>query len=568
MKAKDYRRLAKLSLASRKSTARSTVRGMSFGLILLIPVIFVAGALFGDLNAQINKNPDTLYASIKVAAERTGVPDYKGEYDYIISNSHAGGIEAAAEGSEVFRFEQLYARGGYEDQPWYACSVNSGELIPGTMPRERIDPHNVMYDYSARAFAALLPGGKDFVPQKLSKNYADGVFVPGMDKGFTGDGKGQVILSQMLLDHLELELEDVYGKSFSLMYVDGYGGGNVTHNTIVIDNDNNPANNTFESISSGEMYMNSKMLYLCQDFEVVGIIRSEVTEFATKSSSGASHMSNFMLFTNASAQLPDGKMLEPVITFYEHEEEAYNFQLLATYTQSESEFEELNKTYIAMGANNFTSVIQYPVDKKLFTQESLFIDTPSYAHLDSVMDGLRSELSFFIDDENSYMLSSFSSQIYSQLKMVYEIFTYMVMFLSIMGGIIFFAAVVNLFNSIVHSVDSRKYYLAVMRAIGAKDNMIPKLYMAESLTLFRRMLVWVLIFATAICAGIKLLLDQLFGYVNQSGIFPYTITINPWYIPIAIGAGLAVVLVLGFLFSWGCSRSVSKRPIMSLLGES
>ena len=57
MKRKDYKRLAKISLKARKKTTRSTVRGISFGLILLMPLLFIVIAFHLDLNKEVNKDP-------------------------------------------------------------------------------------------------------------------------------------------------------------------------------------------------------------------------------------------------------------------------------------------------------------------------------------------------------------------------------------------------------------------------------------------------------------------------------------------------------------------------------
>jgi hypothetical protein len=106
-----------------------------------------------------------------------------------------------------------------------------------------------------------------------------------------------------------------------------------------------------------------------------------------------------------------------------------------------------------------------------------------------------------------------------------------------------------------------------MRAIGAKSNVIPKLYLAESITLFKRTFVWVTIFAGLLCTGIKIGLDYTFAYINNNGFLPYQISISAWYIPLSLLIGLVGLFILGFAFSYGCSRKIAKSPIMSILGD-
>ena len=55
MKFRDYVRISRISLNSKKKTTRATVRGISFGLILLLPLLFLVMAFYIDLNEEINK---------------------------------------------------------------------------------------------------------------------------------------------------------------------------------------------------------------------------------------------------------------------------------------------------------------------------------------------------------------------------------------------------------------------------------------------------------------------------------------------------------------------------------
>ena len=57
MRGRDYFRLAWLSLKAKKKTTIQTIVGLSFGLILLFPMLFVAIGFYGGFNAEINANP-------------------------------------------------------------------------------------------------------------------------------------------------------------------------------------------------------------------------------------------------------------------------------------------------------------------------------------------------------------------------------------------------------------------------------------------------------------------------------------------------------------------------------
>ena len=575
MKAKEYFRLAKLSLASRKSTSRSTVRGISFGLILLIPVIFVSVGLFGDLNAQVNKNPELLYVNMKIAAERTGKTDIVSE-DFnssVIAFSHTQGIIQNVQYDEAFLYEQIYAsfdsasasRTTNQYQA-FSFGIDGAQQIPIYLALN----DSYSFSYNISPFAAILSNQDNFVPQKVLKKFPK-IFVDGMDKGFTGDGKGQVILSEMFLQSIGVSNIEIYGKTFSIQYTDNPSDSlRVINDSIYIDSDSNPSNDSYGEIESNYR-TNTKTSYFCYRFEVVGIVRKEVTDYAKKAFKEYNYsehiMSNMMFFAQTSAVMPAGDALEPIITEYTSTNDDYiSKRLLATYSFGEAAFQTLNEEYMCFGANNFNSFKRYGSD--FYPQQTLFLDASNFAQLDSMVGSISSQLSEFFSFDYSDPTFYLSSNLYSQLSLVYKIFTYLIMFLAIMGGIIFFAAMVNLFNSIVHIVDTGKKYLAVMRAVGAKNGVIPKLYLAESLTLFRRCLVWVVIFAGLICTGIKLALDSAFEYVNSNNFFPLDLNINVIFIPISILIGMSLLIVLGIVFAFGCSYSIANKPIMSILGES
>ena len=71
MKRKDYIRLSKISLKARKKTTRSTVRGISFGLILLLPLLFIVIAFHLDLNKEVNKDASLRIFNISYTEEAT-----------------------------------------------------------------------------------------------------------------------------------------------------------------------------------------------------------------------------------------------------------------------------------------------------------------------------------------------------------------------------------------------------------------------------------------------------------------------------------------------------------------
>ncbi len=152
---------------------------------------------------------------------------------------------------------------------------------------------------------------------------------------------------------------------------------------------------------------------------------------------------------------------------------------------------------------------------------------------------------------------------YATFSMINFIITIAMSFAAVFAGIILFAALVNLFNTIMHSVNSRKNYLGVMRAIGARSSVIPKLYVSEVMRVFARAFVWIALIGGAICVGIKLLFDYLFkGGLAYGNV---VISISWATIPIALVVVIAVLAVIGLAFALGCSLKMSRKPIMETL---
>ena len=573
MKFNDYFRLSKISLSSRKQTSRSTVRGISFGMILLIPVIFLSLGLYGDLNKKINKSPELLYADLSVTAERSGVEDSSlVNYNPIISSKHAENLINKLSSTETIYYEQIYS---YINKDFVSLNSENQFNDYRNIFSYKIDDTDYTDVYFSRnnnnnqtPFAAILNKEKvnNFFPNKVKSKF-DTVYLDNYNQGFTGDGKGQVVLSEQFIDMLGLKAEDVYKKTFSLSYEDNMSSSYYFNNTnIYIDNDSNSNNNSFSDTN----YDDTKNVNLCNEYEVVGIIKNEVTKYAQTAFKNSNYypstyiMANMMFFSDASLFLSGGDTLEPEISeLISDDEERSSNKYVATYTNSD--FNNLNKEYMCLGANCFNTFNNYGI---YCPTKRLFFDTKTYDELDDVISEITKEVGFLYNDSSEIQMSYvFGSEFYSSVKIVYIVFSYIILFLSIMGGIIFFSAMVNLFNSIVHSIDTRKNYLGIMRAIGAKNNTIPKLYLAESLTLFKRSFFWIVIFSGLICTGIKIGLDSIFEYVNNSGSFPYPISISAVYIPIAILTGLFVLFALGALFSYGCSRTVAKSPITRVLGD-
>lgn len=611
MKRKDYFRLAKISLKARRKTTKSTVRGITFGLILLIPVVFIGMGVFGDLNAKINKNPDVLYSKVTAAAKRTGIADAAAtnSENFRVSFDTAKGAFDKYKTSEKIIYEQVTAdfnfnimtrkneTSGYGNRESFGFSIG-GEaeksLYVDSFRSQNGDGRNDYGDNNEAPtypktdtrvpFAAIFDlknsGRSDFTPKKYKDRFGDNIYVPGCDKGFSANSKGEVIISEKFIqalnsgnDGTKLTPSSFYNKTLSISFRDISGYNQFSYSNVYINPDSvAPAPDDYMELSDrSAAYPNPGVRYFFKNYKVVGVIRDEVTEWAMNvnvvDSYGPAHyLSNVVYLTTDSLIDNSGKALDPVITQVSKPdlgENNNNNEIYYVATYETDDLASANEEYICLGSAAFSTK---EGGGGFYSGVKFFADPKTYAELKSIAGILHSDMDALFGESGSWYINGlFLSRIYSDMDMMYNVFTYMILFLAVMGGIIFFASMVNLFNSIVHSVDSRKGYLGVLRAVGGKRSMINNLYFAESLSIFTRAVFWILGFAGAICIGIKLLMDFVLKYVNR--MMPFSLSIGWIYIPVAIGACLSVLLLLGFLFSYGCSWKVSREQITKTLAQ-
>lgn len=568
MKIKEYFRLAKISLKSRKKTTKSTVRGISFGLILLVPIIFLAMGLYSDLNKKINENPHAIYTKIIMAAERYNMPDQQEFYDsetgnyvsaLIGSNNMDKLLQVGDNTCQKVVYEKLYSRGSSSagtvnvngakysiDSPNFKdFKINaSNELNDGSYDTQK------KYEdaYTSAAVFDLEKSNKGIFVEKIVEKFDNKIFVDNMDKGFTDGGKGQVILSEKLINELGYTAEQVYGKKFSVQITQNYS----------IDSNSNP--NDYDQNDNFSLTG-----YLCYEYEVVGIVKKQVTEYCANMDPDHANAVG-MYFSKASMVMPDGSCLEAVSTTITNDNYSSTYY---TYLQLD-ELKTLNKEYMLIPTHNFafSSISGY----RTCGQETIFYQPASYQANSKIVSEIASKIKAVyptnavnILSNSTFSDSSGVSPMYQQFNLVFMVFNIVTIAFVTIGGIIFFASMVNLFNTIMHSVDSRKNYLGVMRAIGAKKSVIPKLYVYESFAIFNRALIWVYTFGIAICVGIKIGLD--FAFKKIGNVLGVALSINWIYILVTLAAITGVLLLLGWSFAYGCSRKLASKTITDILTE-
>lgn len=555
MKINDYWRLAKISLKARKKATRSTISGMSISLIIIVPVIFAIIALYASILPQLNKNPEALYAVFTSAQEDFSI---KGEIDFnnvnFLGSIYRSSSDFMYDRNDVIRKEVpnalhyvLMNKAKYDsgdDTSLYERIQIEDKKYPLYRNNSTIDPGFVLYTN----LAVVDTNDLDLL---ANPNY--GVMGSTYNKGFTGNGARQVILSHRYLKLAGLTANDVYGKKISIEMREMNGTCGLMMNGIET---------------------NFVDHYILRDFEVVGVIGSSETNGLSMSISNEIGDADIIV-SGASYYGENGK---PVITntISQKTENGYN-----RYFCDFGNIAEKNDkaySYIFPGADNYSPYnyaiindngIIYAMEKNFYKYVPNRDSLNPYGELSSIMSKMYQH--YKADYESKLMFevgSGIASPYYSNFVMINLIVTILLGIASVFAGIVLFAALVNLFNTIMHSVNSRKNYLGVMRAIGAKSSVIPKLYLFEVLRVFTLAFIWIAIIGGAICIGIKLLFDNMFAggiALGMSEASSIVISISWGMIPITLLVVMALLFVIGFVYAIGCSWRISRKPIVEVL---
>lgn len=563
MKLKDYWRLAKISLAARKKSTRSTVIGISFSLIIIVPLLFAMIGINQNILKMLNANPDQLFATFYSAEEGSKLAEKPFSYDsnqtYLVYDgifSNYNYMQAFSDHNDYFKNNKIDAlhysihmKSAYIDldgkTPYYEkIIVNDTNKYQLFTPEYRENSNNNFNTSLAVLEDKDISNLNDYIGQ---------VYLKGFNGGFKGDGAKQVIVSKKYLDAAGLQPEDVYNQKISVYYRDqGY--------------------NAFYKTEAGNLERLNGYFshYLFQNFKVVGIIDGSKYESKVNDIRSAS-----MIVTGASYYNSKGECaLAPSYGKFAvsnpgggiTNEIGYNVgdykqknQLSTEYVFPGVEgYADKTVLYEQTFGNNMTSSPDETKIKQTTRINVYLYVAKNYTDLDKTIKKVSAEYANRYTDETKFK-EEVASRVYNDFVLINQIFTMVTIIGGIFGGVILFAALVNLFNSVKHSVDSRRNYLGVMKAIGAEDATIPKLYFFEVLRIFLRAYMRILIIGSAICFGIIVALY----YAQMHS--PLQFTISWVNIPIVMGVLGLVLIVVGLIYSVGCSYSLSKKPITELL---
>lgn len=588
MKVKEYIRLGKISIKSRKKSTRNTVRGIAFGLILLVPIVFFTLAFYLDLTTKINetKNISSFYVdAVDENSTQDGV--FKNYSLLLFGNSDVDALEKRVDKEiEDIVYSQRYA---LNNRGSGTSSIKIGD-VKKTISNNNDhygdnDSKQVSSNYDIKVIDRERSRGKLF-PEGFEKDLESAgktVFAAG--GGFSESGKGEIIISEMLAKEFGINVQSAIDSKVTLTAAGNFESKssyeNGPYQGYYLDNDNNPNNTYAPPSEEGGFNENMFSVDVLRDFKIVGVISSEYFALNSQLSSDA----NLWICESSAYEVSGGvrttKYLPSLSTGEVENDNGWTYEYqIVTYPQtgidgivalSEQAAEE-QMFFPAIPALTFsTGKFAYSSDMPESPYVSLTVQCKDYNSATKIETLLNNGYSRISGEELSafgggYVSYQCVTDAYSNFSMLHQIGLYLMIIMYTFGGIIFFATLLNLYNSVNYSVQVRRNYIGMMRAIGAKQNVIPRLYFVEILLIFWRSFLWVLIFGGGISFGIKALVDMLFKQ-EAAAMLGAQISLNFGWFFVALVAVIAVVFLIAFLFSRVSCRSVTHKGILEVLSD-
>lgn len=155
------------------------------------------------------------------------------------------------------------------------------------------------------------------------------------------------------------------------------------------------------------------------------------------------------------------------------------------------------------------------------------------------------------------------SEVFDKYSLIYNVANIVSLILLVVGLVLGISALINMYCSISHSVTERRYYLTMMRAIGAKDKVVPRLYMLESVITSAKACAFIAIVGFLLSMSIKLIFDKVLKANNVS----YNLSIPWWTIFVTLLAVIIFVFAVGILISYFLTKRLSKSKITDILND-
>lgn len=560
MKYKDYKRLAKVSLKARKKTTRSTVRGISFGLILLMPLLFIVIAFHLDLNKEVNKDASIRVFNLSYVKELSSQDSYiqsiKDEYSEKVYDIK--GIE------NIIKYNQ------------YTFSNKVQEWNEELQTYEYKSPFNISIGSNSISLDHYFEEQSEMNQnevgiQVIDTSVGDGVFIKAdhqmaegnalvAGSGFSSNSANEIMISSKILEHYNLTVEDVLNKNMTITYELSYPDRATTSKTDITS-------------SSLQPYSGVPLTVL-KDYKVVGIYDARLYNSQVRLDmqkeyyqENSVYETYFWLTRDSLYGSSDKSYLPELVTIEDDEGEYVRVENGYYYSDTPINLSKNarnnGKAFIPLGMG----VSQNNYGNNVIPLYNTLVEFESYSDANNAVSVISSILEMGatgIDDPS--ISDNYAPDTFNNYRMFYNAFTYVCIVLAIFGGVIFFATLLNLYNTIHYSVQSRRNYLGMIRAIGMRGIDVIKMYFVEIFQIFKRSYIWSAIFGGGICFGISFLFKMIMES-DAAAIITIDLSLNPIYILVAFLILVVANTIISIAFALIACHSVANKPVLEVLVE-
>ena len=556
MRILDKIRLSFLSLKARRKTTLQGIFGLSFGLILLFPLLFLVIGFYGAFDAELNAQPlyrtqCVDYSPVKTISGKVLCDE---EFEKDVNKIY--GIK------NTIKFNYCYLLNERNDQVMF--SINGGEKFEAIKPSSSSSPY---------CYIGLEILDKEYAHKPFLEfdNYFFGKpLVAG--KTFTkSNSKGEVMVSTTFLRDYGLDSKTIVGSTLSV-----YSHLRQTGHQYSSSED--------EVIKPAE-YKNSDVIANFVNFKIIGVYNSGIyyrrsprTEQATFDLNKNQYLKrkppkDYFWITNASLG-EDGEAIAPKRVFKtvetikdEVKEISYNtwYYYEDTPINLSEKITNLGYAFIPFGLGAFSRGIFNP----LYSSSQLV----EFYNFQTARRGFDKISEFY----HKSITGDYSSHYYSypedsvpnrfeKYQEFYDRFIYVCIGLASFGGIMFIATLLNITNTMHFAVDSSKGFIGICRAQGMKKKSIRKLFLSQINLIFASAYVAAIIFGGAICIAIKILFDkEVQGIILDET--KVEITLQWFYIPISLAVLVVLTTIISFTISQILVRKINKKSIIEVLTE-
>ncbi len=544
MKVKDYMRLGKISLKARKKSTRGTVRGISFGLILLMPLFFLVLAFYIGLNSSVDKEPSIRTFNISYY-NRVRDPEKHDYYTGILYSDintvkSIKGVESYVDYRD-YSFD-VSSTDKSSDKTVLSYSIDGSDFSYIKKPSVDESEENNNYNKSSNDknvyFKVIDTKNSNAI--FLKSDYENGnPIING--NSFSDEPKNEIMLSSKFLNDNNLD-NNIVGKKLSLKY-EAYSGskGNTTTSETQVE----------------QVQLAGAIIPLFNDYKIVGIYDSNILKNRNSDSNEYFWMSSES-FLDSSNQSTLPRVVSISDQSGNYSQNYYFYQ--------DNKISRLANDYVNDGCAFFPlGICSNDTPSDSFVAKE-YLTFESYGKASNAVEQI-SELYNKVLNNPDYKISelAYSSLSFFTYRIFYQVFMYLSFALGIFGGVIFFATLLNLYNTINFSVQIRKNYLGLLRAVGMKDNDITKMYFFEIIQIFLRSYIWTIIFGGLICAGINIGFNYAMGMKEVKEFMPFTMSLNPVFIFISFIVLALITFIIALIFAVIACYNVSRKPILEVL---